>query len=211
MACSFSAVGDPSRLSGSRPSQARYSSWSATSVATAASQRCGGQDTRRRRGGVGVVRPALLGPVPRLPLGRGHWHGADATCRHLDLLLASVTSRFPTAFTPSFFVRLGTVSPSRPGAGGAPRAAAVKTGPPKGRGTAAGGLVLRAASTAPGSAGLGLRQHDATPPFCARADPPCSGSDAVRASSHASRPRAPVPDASNSRRWGRSELGGFGA
>src|SRR5207253_7363570 len=48
-----------------------------------------------------------------------------------------------------------TVSPSRPGFRGAPRAAAVKTGPTKGRATARGGLVLTAASTAPNLARLG--------------------------------------------------------
>ena len=47
-----------------------------------------------------------------------------------------------------FLCSTAPVSPSRPTVLRAPRAAAVKTGPPEGRATAAGGLVLRAASTA---------------------------------------------------------------
>ncbi len=54
-----------------------------------------------------------------------------------------------------------TVSPSRPGFRAAPRAAAVKTGPTKGRATAEGGvMVLTAASTAPDWARL-ERDHAA--------------------------------------------------
>ena len=160
MACSFSAVGDPSRLSGSRPSQARYSSCSATSVATAAAQRCGRGRTRGAGEAAWAWCPALLGPVPRLPLGWGHWHGADATCRHLGLLLAIVTSRFPTAFKPSFFVRPGTVSPSRPGC---PRGAARSRGQdwPKATAVRRREAVLRAASTAPHSVGPGGGDHAA--------------------------------------------------
>jgi hypothetical protein len=48
------------------------------------------------------------------------------------------------------------------------------------------------------------RQPSAGPPSCARADRPCSNSGAPRASSRASRPRAPGSAAGNSRHWGRS-------
>jgi len=212
MACSFSAVGDPSRLSGSRSSQARYSSCSASRVATAAAQRGdrgrptlrARQETRRRRGGVGVVRPALLGPVPRLPLGRGHRHGADATCRHLILLLAIVTSRFATVFKPSFFVRPGTVSPSRPGGR---RSAARRRGQdwPKATAVRRREAVLTAASTAPHSVRAeAIMPLAATPPSCARRDAACSGSASLRASSRASRLRVLAPNASSSPYWGKS-------
>jgi hypothetical protein len=54
---------------------------------------------------VGVVPLALLGAVPRLPLGRGHWHGADAT--HLDLLLAIVTVTLPDGLQTQFLCSTG--------------------------------------------------------------------------------------------------------
>jgi hypothetical protein len=54
-----------------------------------------------------VVRPALLGPVSSLPLGGGHWGGADATCRHLDLLLGNRDVTLPDALQTQFLCSTG--------------------------------------------------------------------------------------------------------
>ena len=56
-----------------------------------------------------------------------------------------------------------------------------------------------------------FRPPCAGPPSCARAGRPCSGSGAPRASSRASRPRAPGPAASSSRRWERCARRGCAA
>ena len=95
MACSFSAVADPSRLSGSRSSQARYSSCSATSVATAVAHRCG-------RGGARGAGARGVAWLARRSLTRCRaWRSAGVIgtapmrCAGiLSRLLASVTSRF---------------------------------------------------------------------------------------------------------------------
>src|SRR6266446_1611802 len=118
----------------------------------------------RRRRGRRVVVPAEPGTASRLAFGWGHWYGADTTSGHVLTLrgnrdchvcqLAQAVGQAWHQEPVSLFDR-STVSPSRPGFRGAPRAAAVKTGPTKGRATARGGLVLTAASTAPNLARLG--------------------------------------------------------
>src|SRR5215831_18504725 len=146
MACSFSAVGDPSRLSGSRSSQARYSSWSATSMATAAAQRFG----RGRTRGAGEAAWRAWRCLARCRACR--WAGvigvvAMRRAGISTFYCAIVTSRFPTVFKPVSLFDRGTVSPSRPRPGRAPRAAQVKAGrrPPR----PPARLGLDRASTAP--------------------------------------------------------------
>ena len=111
-------------------------------------------------------RPAQPGAASRLTFGRGHRHGADARSGHVLTPAGIVTVTFANWLRRS--VRHGIKSQFlcsieapflRPdlGLARAPRAAAVKTGPTKGRATAEGvrEAVLTAASTAPDLARLG--------------------------------------------------------
>jgi len=168
MACSFSASVDPSRLAGRLSSQARYSSCRSISVATAAAQRVGrgagyaASAACDPRGGAGH------GAAPGVRRGSSAQRRCDVwACSHASgnrdchvCQLAQVVGQAWHQEPVSLFDR-STVSSSRPRFREAARAAAVKTGPTKGRAIAAGGLVLTAASTGPDWVQVGGCDHAA--------------------------------------------------
>src|SRR5207245_9128913 len=87
---------DPSRLSGKRSSQARYSSCTAISAVTAAAQRLDrGGRCRAGAGGRGAALLAQPGAASRLPLGSGQREGVEARSGNGDLRLSIVTVTFP--------------------------------------------------------------------------------------------------------------------
>ena len=222
IACSFSASLDPSRLGGRLSSQARYSSCSLTSAATATAHRLGprrGARRRRWRGCAAVLAPP--GAVPRLALGWGHWGDAEPMSGHLPPPIVNRDGHVSRCLRPSdvwclvipFLCSIGAPF-LRPDLRfpRAARAAAVKTGrrpPPKAAQSGLDGGEHGARLGRVG--GSAIMPPAAAPPSCARADRPCWDSDAARASSRGSRPQAPAPAAGNSRHWGRSAPHGCGA
>jgi hypothetical protein len=80
--------------------------------------------------------------VTRLAFGGSHRQKSEAGSGHRRFPLAIVMSRFPVGAVRLFLCSTAhRFSVPTLALAGAPRAAAVKTGPPKGRATAAGGLV----------------------------------------------------------------------
>jgi hypothetical protein len=129
MACSFSAGRDASRLAGRLSSQARYSSCRAINLATAAAQRRSRGGAVRRRCRCQRVTPTEPGPASRLALGWGHRPGTDVRFGRSLPRPGIVTVTLGTrAFgqarhqEPVSLFDRSTVSPSRPGSRGAPRA-----------------------------------------------------------------------------------------
>jgi hypothetical protein len=125
MASSFSAVGDSSKAWGQSVEP------SPVFVLQRDDGRPRQKARRRRRRGTSVPRLVLLGAVTRLAFGRGHRSCPEPRSGHRRFPLAIVTSRLGK---PVSLFGQSTVSPSRPGPLRAPRAAAVKTGPPEGLG-----------------------------------------------------------------------------
>src|SRR6266404_9793655 len=157
-----------------------------------------------------------------LALGWGHRYGADTTLGHAltlrgnrDCHVCQSAQAVGQAWHQepvSLFDRASFLRPDL-GFARAPRAAAVKTGPTKGRATAGGGLVLMVASTAPDWARLGsaIMPPVAAPPSCARPGAACSGSGCLRASSRGSRRRARAPAAGSFRGGGEGAQPGCAA